>query len=332
MKIAISGLFNYYMYEEVCAEVLEKNGCEVVRIPFGKLAKTKLGKLEFHFSFKFLICFYYSLKLCFILKRTNPDVLLCWRTTWIFDWALKYAKSMGTKLVSYNNDDPFSPHYSKGNLHQQRLWRNFLRQIPLYDINLVYRPVNVEEYKNAGGRNVHLWMPYYIPREIDNAPPAFEGKPIDVIFIGHWEKHREETIQYLIDNELVVKIFGTGWQKSNLSFKNEIKPLYGKDYFGYIKSSKVALAFLSKLNRDEYTRRNFEIPACGTIMISEKTEYLVKIFKQQNNIKFFENKEELLYLINNVLQNYHLFIGDCKNFSVHSIHNRINLFLKFITE
>ncbi|MFZ1704668.1 MAG: glycosyltransferase [Saprospiraceae bacterium] len=197
----------------------------------------------------------------------------------------------------------------------------------MFDINLVYRPVNVEEYKNVGGRNVHLWMPYYIPWEIDNAPPAFEGKPIDVIFIGHWEKHREETIQFLSDNGIKVDVYGNGWEKSKLLNKDEIKPLYGKDYFGYLKSAKIALAFLSKLNRDVYTRRNFEIPACGTVILSERTNELENIFKNdQIHIGFFSSNSELKDNLSFFLENYNF-----ENFkNDHSIDNRIQEFINII--
>jgi len=330
MKIVIAGLFDHYMYEEVCAEVLEKKGEVVIRVPFGKLAKTKLGKIEFYFTYRFIISFYYSLKLYKILKKEKPDILLCWRTTWLYDWVLIYAKRSCIKLVSYNNDDPFSPFYSEGNIHQRRLWRHFIRQIPIYDINLVYRPVNLDEYKNAGGKNVYLWLPYFIPWEIDNAPPIYDGKPIDVIFIGHWEKHREETIQFLLNNGINIKVYGTLWDKSNLVNKHEIKPLFNKDYFGYIKSSKIALAFLSKLNRDVYTRRNFEIPACKVQMLSEYTSHLHYIYTNEKSVKFFRNKEEALNQIIQMLNNPEIVEYHSSTINIHSVNTKISEFLQIV--
>ncbi|WGU68927.1 glycosyltransferase [Capnocytophaga canimorsus] len=45
--------------------------------------------------------------------------------------------------------------------------------------------------------------------------------------------------------------------------------------------------FLSKLNNDQYTRRCFEIPACGTMMLSERTPTLQEFYTENEEIVFF---------------------------------------------
>ena len=56
----------------------------------------------------------------------------------------------------------------------------------------------------------------------------------------------------------------------------------------------MCLCFLSKLNRDTYTRRCFEIPACGKLLLSERTEDLMKMFTEDEEAVFFSTPEELV--------------------------------------
>jgi spore maturation protein CgeB len=56
----------------------------------------------------------------------------------------------------------------------------------------------------------------------------------------------------------------------------------------------MALCFLSKLNRDEYTRRNFEIPATGTVLVSECTDALRTLFKENEEAIFFKDAHDLI--------------------------------------
>jgi len=52
--------------------------------------------------------------------------------------------------------------------------------------------------------------------------------------------------------------------------------------------------FLSRLNHDTYTRRCFEIPATGTLMLSEYTPDLATLFEEGVEAEFFRGPQELL--------------------------------------
>ena len=56
----------------------------------------------------------------------------------------------------------------------------------------------------------------------------------------------------------------------------------------------IALCFLSKLNKDTYTRRCFEIPAIGSALFSEYSEYLANLFIDGTEAVFFRNQNELV--------------------------------------
>ena len=48
------------------------------------------------------------------------------------------------------------------------------------------------------------------------------------------------------------------------------------------------------MNRDVYTRRCFEIPACGTAMVAPRTKELQAMYREGEEAVYFDSKEELL--------------------------------------
>jgi spore maturation protein CgeB len=69
-----------------------------------------------------------------------------------------------------------------------------------------------------------------------------------------------------------------------------------------ISGAKIALCFLSKLNEDTYTTRNFQIPAMRTFMLSEYTPDLASLFEEGKEAEFFRSQDELLDKIRYYLQ------------------------------
>ena len=133
----------------------------------------------------------------------------------------------------------------------------------------------------------------------------------DVIFIGHFENDgRDDMLLSLLKLNYNVKVFGTGWNKSIkyeelVELNGPIHPVYD-DYNLLLNSTKIALVFLSKLNRDTYTRRCFEIPAAGALMISEYTDDLNNLFSEGTDCDYFRNESELLKKVKFYLENKHI--------------------------
>jgi len=71
-------------------------------------------------------------------------------------------------------------------------------------------------------------------------------------------------------------------------------PVEGSEYAKALCGANVCLAFLSKLNRDTYTRRCFEIPACGRVMLAERTSDLLRMFIEDKEACFFSSTDELI--------------------------------------
>jgi spore maturation protein CgeB len=240
--------------------------------------------------------------------ETKPDLIFIYRGTHILPNSLQTVKKkMQTLIFTYNNDDAFSSKWPK------YVWRHFLKGLKYCDWIFAYRKKNIEDYKKLGFNNVSLLMPYYIKEfnyPIEKLP--YTKYKSDVIFIGHYEDDgRDEYIKLLIEHNINCKLYGTYWERSRYYklFKEkfgEIKPLYGKDYNIALNSAKIALAFLSKINNDTYTRRCFEIPATKTFMFCEYTKDVDELFKEGIEAEYFRNKEEFIKKIKFYLEHENL--------------------------
>ena len=90
---------------------------------------------------------------------------------------------------------------------------------------------------------------------------------------------------------------------SKLIKKKKIIPVRGKDYLETLGSSKICLSFLSKMNRDVYTRRCFEIPAMKKLLLCERSEDMQEMFVEDKEAVFFSDKLELLEKVKWLLAN-----------------------------
>lgn len=260
----------------------------------------------------------------------KPDVLLIYKGHPIWPQTLMHLAHYLRLVVSYHPDDPFGNYNAdyaqryrgekslpnvilgleKG-FYFRHYASSFIRTIPYYHINFVVRITDIEEYKRAGAREVHFLPRFYVPwLHHPMALTQDDQKRFgsDVVFIGHFEPdHRVECIEALLEAGIRVRLFGTGWdrylsKKLKESFGPIISPLYGEEYVKALCASKVALCFFSKLNRDTSTIRSFEVPACGSLLMSERTEEMKQLFEEDKEAVYFSDKEELVHKVLLLLQ------------------------------
>jgi spore maturation protein CgeB len=228
----------------------------------------------------------------------QPDVVWLYNATHVLERTVRRLREglPGARLVHYANDNPFG--------RQRWYWRHQRRAIPLFDVCFAYRPANLCDYREAGAREVRLLRSYYVP-EVDHRVelgPADERFRADVVFAGHYEEDGRLGALEKVAARHRLNLFGGGWSAalsrleaaSPLRRQFPVAPVVGPDYRKAVSGASIALCFLSKLNQDSYTRRNFEIPAMGTFMLSEYSDDLAGLFAEGVEAEFFRSEEELL--------------------------------------
>jgi spore maturation protein CgeB len=310
MKIVIAGAWQWPWYERACAGALVEMGHDVIPFAWNQVFTLPvLGKSEGEPQSRFLdmqrrvtvgpAISRLNSALVSLVAQCQPDVLLLYRAPLVLGRSLKRIRRQApqTVIAQYCNDDPFSPQANP------LTWRHLRRAIPLCDVHFVFRETNVAEFRAAGARRVHLLRAYYVPSL--HFPLAVKERVTawgsQVLFAGHYEDDwRVECLEKLLQEGVPVSLRGGGWQNARPSQVAALQrllptePAIGADYRQAVCGAKIALGFLSSLNRDTYTSRNFEVPAMGTMMLSQYTDDLNRLFDEGVDIEFFRSPEELL--------------------------------------
>jgi len=205
------------------------------------------------------------------------------------------------KYIKKKLPDAIIVNYSPDNImerHNQSL--NFMNSLHLYDYHITTKSYIIEDFKNKGARNViftnQSFEPtFHYPRVLTEKEKELFGA--DIGFVGVWEKERCDSILYLVENGLNVKVFGDGkWNQykeyhPNLVIKSSI---FSEDYSKALQAFKISLCFLRKINHDLQTSRTMEIPACGGFMMAERTSEHLQLFEEGREAEFFSTNQELL--------------------------------------
>jgi len=240
----------------------------------------------------------------------QPRLIFIYRGTHIKSSTLVELKRAlpNCEVFGYNNDDPFAPG------HPPWLWRHFMKSIPIYDLVFAYRHHNLDDFVRYGANWVQLLRSWFVPELNHRISLSYEDKlkyECDVVFIGHYENDgRIGYLEEVVKAGYFLRIFGPpyGWKRALLKSKTlkhlaPVRPVWKTDYSKAISGAKIALCFLSKLNRDTYTRRCFEIPAIGTMLLCEYSDDMVCLYEAGKEADFFKSTEDFIDKVKMYLEN-----------------------------
>ena len=310
VRILISETWRYPIYGQILLDRFKQAGVEAFAFkegayfkstnPFGNLAAKAQFKYRFGTALHKL-----NADLTRLCSELNIDTAFFVRGDMIYPETLKHLRSRNVYIMGCNNDNPFSSE------NAWYLWRHLIGGLPLYNHYFAYRDSNVSDFRRYGCPGATVLRSFYI-NEANYPIEDLSNSPFncDVSFTGHWEADgREHFLDPLISDKMInFKLWGTLWNraKNHKSISErfgEIKPLYGAEYNLAINSSKIALVFLSQLNRDTYTRRCFEIPAAGTFMLAPRNPDLQSLFKEGVEAEFFATRDEMMDKIRYYISN-----------------------------
>ena len=204
----------------------------------------------------------------------------------------------GISLISWSLDNMIK-------LHNSSIY--FKLSVPIYDIIFTTKSNTIEEFTKLRAKRVQ-----YITQAYSKFEHFYDDycKDYDfgILFIGSPEKDRIEKLRFLNQKNILVNVFGNGWEKFDLKDAPNIvinnRELIGSEYRKAIRSSTITLNFLRKMNDDLHTSRTFEIPACGGFMLSERSKEHSDFFEENKEAIFFDSAEELFNKINKFTNNH----------------------------
>lgn len=342
----IVGSWASSQYEEAFARGLRDNGIEVSAVSTSSFFKGFFGHVQQTVPFPGFAMLYLNRAIIAAAIVQQPDLVLFWRPTHVLPKTISKLKSMGVRTASYNNDDPFGPKaHGKVPWHHHFLWHWYIKCLPVFEYNFFYRKVNCVEAKGHGAEHAEVLLPYFMPWQdhpVQLIAAEQQRYETDVVFVGHHEPDgREANIRALVSAGIRVKLWGGRyWSHAVLGdLYEQLAPIElaeGAEYGKALSGAKVCLCFLSKMNRDTYTRRCFEIPAYGKVMLAERTNDLMHFFKEDEEACFFSSPDELVskaqWLIKNPVKRDCIARAGMRRvwFDGHDVASRAKSFLSMI--
>jgi spore maturation protein CgeB len=141
-------------------------------------------------------------------------------------------------------------------------------------------------------------------------------------FSGGWEPRRERFLHAVTTAGIDLKIWGGYWEflrdgkwtprryiilrqlagKDRFRFHSDELlsrvhqggEVYADDYARALTGSRIGLGFLRGVCPDQHTTRTFEIPACGSLLLADRSEEHQEFFEEGQEAEFFASCEELL--------------------------------------
>lgn len=310
----MAGDWHSDLHEEVAADALAALNCTVTRFKWHRYFHShgshfKPGSLLLRAQNKFMIgpaLWALNRDLIATAEQVLPDIVFIYRGSHITAETLRAIRRVcpDAILIGYNNDDPFSPHYPSW------MWRHYKAGLPHYDLVFAYRPGNLPELAAAGARRVELLRSWFVPSR--NHPVARgDGPPCDVVFIGHYEDDGRLTyLEEVVRRGHHLRLFGHPEQWNPVLRTSQllkdlvpVRTVWGENYNRVLNEARVALCFFSRLNRDGYTRRCFEIPASGTLLMSEYSDDLASLYRDGEEAVLFHSIEDFGRKLDFVLRN-----------------------------
>ena len=222
-----------------------------------------------------------------------------------FDKAIFIKPSLVGKLKRYSNK---LVHFTPDMAFYENRSPHFIKSMIIFDFVITTKKAEVDIYKKYISKERLIVTSQGFSKDEHFPLVDFAKKENTVAFIGLAEKSRFELIEYFINNKINCKVAGMGWKEfakkhsSNPYFTYLGSGIYGKDYSKFISSSKFGLGLLSKRIPELHTTRTFEIPACGTALITERNSEISSFYKE-NEVIFFSSPEKLVEKIQYYLSN-----------------------------
>jgi spore maturation protein CgeB len=141
-------------------------------------------------------------------------------------------------------------------------------------------------------------------------------------FVGGWEPRREALMRALCDAVAEVRIRGGYWDflrdgrwsprrqavlarlAGSEPFRIARDPrladawqggeVYDDDYARALTGARIGVGFLRRICPDQHTTRSFEIPACGSLLLADRTEDHQSFFEEGREAEFFGSEAELV--------------------------------------
>jgi spore maturation protein CgeB len=242
-----------------------------------------------------------------------PELVWAEKQEYLRPQTLEALRRAGARLVHFTPDPYFSLAWKRTALMDAAIGR--------FDV-LVY----CKSYERANYEALDrplIYMPLGYCDETHRPLPSPDPRWACALgFLGGWEPRREQLLHAAAGAVADVKIWGGYWdflkdgrwslrrrlilgqlaggapfrigKDARLAAAWQGGEVYADDYARALTGSRIGLGFLRQVCPDQHTTRTFEIPACGSLLLADRTEEHRGFFEEGREAEFFGSTEELV--------------------------------------
>lgn len=238
------------------------------------------------------------------MRRFQPDLLFVFKGNWVQGEMLRRARLDGVASANFYPDVSFLAHT-----------RHIPTALPLYDHVFTTKTFGVRDMQERLGLRQCSFVPPGFDPDLHRPTALSEADrdryACDVSFIGTWSPKKEALLAAVRAAlpALHLRIWGCQWGKARevtLAACVQGTEVTGDEYVKAICGSTICLGLLSEVRQgassgDLITARTFQIPACGTFMLHERTPEVLQYFEEGKEIACFNSAEELVSQVRHYL-------------------------------
>ena len=247
-------------------------------------------------------------------RSFRPDMIWGEKQEYLHAQTIRDLRALGARLVHFTPDPYFSLYWKR-----TRLMDAAMRE---FDV-LVYCKVYERDAYEALGKPL-VYMPLGFCDEVHRPLPSDDPHWNCMVgFLGGWEPRRERLLHAVAATRVDLKVWGGYWDflcDGKWSLRRHIilrqlagtdrdwrihrndllaavwqgNEVYDDDYARALTGSRIGLGLLRKVVPDQHTTRTFEIPACGSLLLADRTNEHNELFEEGREAEFFATPEELL--------------------------------------
>ena len=246
-------------------------------------------------------------------REFRPDLVWADKQQFLRLETLAELRKLGARLVHFTPDPYFTLDWKRTRLMDEAM--------QAFDV-LVYCKRYEREAYEALGRPL-VYMPLGYCDDVHRPLPSDDSRwACSVGFLGGWEPRRDRILHEVALAGVDLKFRGGYWdflQDGTWTLRRYVAlrqlaagepvrihrdevlvshwqgdEVYGDDYARAITGAKIGLGFLRQVCPDQHTTRTFEIPACGSLLLADRTDEHREFFAEGREAEFFASSEEML--------------------------------------
>ena len=242
----------------------------------------------------------------------QPDLVWGEKQEYLRADTLHALRAQGARLAHFTPDPYFSLYWKRTRLMDAAMGE--------FDVLVYCKRYEEAQYKALG--KPLIYMPLGFCDEVHRPLPSSDPRwHCAVGFLGGWEPRRDRLLHDVAASGADLKIWGGYWdflrdgkwtprrhiilrqlaggdawrihRDAVLARAWQGDEVYDDDYARALTGSRIGLGFLRKVVPDQHTTRTFEIPACGSMLLADRTDEHQAFFSEGKEAEYFASSEEL---------------------------------------